>query len=206
MKLIDGLVWDIYLCIFIKGWSRKGVLMSTVEPIRNIDEIKRVEDILAHQSQRNLLLFTLGVNSGLRISDLLALNVGDVHKKSYIQIIEKKTGKQKKIPINSKLRPMLARFTSKREEDEPLFVSAYQNRLNRVAAYSIIKFACKSAGVEANVGTHTMRKTFGYHHYRKFKDLAILQKIFNHSSPQITLRYIGIDQDQIERSYNNFVL
>ena len=89
MKLIDGLVWDIYLCIFIKGWSRKGVLMSTVEPIRNIDEIKRVEDILAHQSQRNLLLFTLGVNSGLRISDLLALNVGDVHKKSYIQIIEK---------------------------------------------------------------------------------------------------------------------
>ncbi len=51
-----------------------------------------------------------------------------------------------------------------------------------------------------------MRKTFGYHHYKKFRDLALLQKIFNHSNPQVTLRYIGIEQDQIEDSYTNFVL
>ena len=51
-----------------------------------------------------------------------------------------------------------------------------------------------------------MRKTFGYHHYQKFKDVAMLQKIFNHSSPQITLRYIGIEQEQIEESYANFIL
>lgn len=180
--------------------------MSTVEPIRNKEEIKRVENFLAHQSQRNLLLFTLGVNSGLRISDLLALNVGDVRKRTYIQLREKKTGKSKKIPINAKLRPMLDKFTLRRDFDEPLFLSAYQNRLNRVAAYAIIKKACESAGIEARIGTHTMRKTFGYHHYQKFKDLAILQKIFNHSSPQVTLRYIGIEQDQIESSYSNFVL
>ena len=51
-----------------------------------------------------------------------------------------------------------------------------------------------------------MRKTFGYHHYKQFKDVVILQKIFNHSSPQITLRYIGIEQDQIDYSYSNFIL
>lgn len=55
--------------------------MSIVEPIRNKKEIKKVEEFLATQSQRNLLLFTLGINSGLRISDMLALNVGDVRKK-----------------------------------------------------------------------------------------------------------------------------
>ena len=59
---------------------------------------------------------------------------------------------------------------------------------------------------EIKVGTHTLRKTFGYHHYQKFKDVAVLQKIFNHYSPQITMRYIGIDQDMIDDSYNNFVL
>ena len=64
--------------------------MSTVEPIRNKEEIKRVENFLAHQSQRNLLLFTLGVNSGLRISDLLALNVGDVRKRTYIRLEKRK--------------------------------------------------------------------------------------------------------------------
>ena len=101
---------------------------------------------------------------------------------------------------------MLDKFTLRRDFDEPLFLSAYQNRLNRVAAYAIIKKACESAGIEARIGIHTMRKTFGYHHYQKFKDLAILQKIFNHSSPQVTLRYICIEQDQIESSYSNFVL
>lgn len=174
--------------------------MTTVEPIRNKDEIKKVEKILAHQSQRDLVLFTLGINSGLRISDILALNVGDVRMKTYIQLVEKKTGKTKKIPINAKLKPMFDTFTSKRDSDEPLFLTAFNNRLNRIAAYTII------AGIEAHIGTHTMRKTFGYHHYKKFRDLALLQKIFNHSNPQVTLRYIGIEQDQIEDSYTNFVL
>ena len=176
--------------------------MTTVEPIRNKDEMK----ILAHQSQRDLVLFTLGINSGLRISDILALNVGDVRMKTYIQLVEKKTGKTKKIPINAKLKPMFDTFTSKRDYDEPLFLTAFNNRLNRIAAYTIIKDACASAGIEAHIGTHTMRKTFGYHHYKKFRDLALLQKIFNHSNPQVTLRYIGIEQDQIEDSYTNFVL
>lgn len=180
--------------------------MTTVEPIRNKDEIKKVEKILAHQSQRDLVLFTLGINSGLRISDILALNVGDVRMKTYIQLVEKKTGKTKKIPINAKLKPMFDTFTSKRDYDEPLFLTAFNNRLNRIAAYTIIKDACASAGIEAHIGTHTMRKTFGYHHYKKFRDLALLQKIFNHSNPQVTLRYIGIEQDQIEDSYTNFVL
>jgi integrase len=75
-----------------------------------------------------------------------------------------------------------------------------------VAAYYIIKNACEEAGIEERVGTHTMRKTFGYHHYQRFKDVAMLQKMFNHSSPQITLRYIGIEQDQIDESYSNFIL
>lgn len=108
--------------------------MTTVEPIRNKDEIKKVEKILAHQSQRDLVLFTLGINSGLRISDILALNVGDVRMKTYIQLVEKKTGKTKKIPINAKLKPMFDTFTSKRDSDEPLFLTAFNNRLNRIAA------------------------------------------------------------------------
>ena len=78
--------------------------------------------------------------------------------------------------------------------------------MQRTYCYRIINDACSEAGVEYKVGTHTLRKTFGYHHYQKFKDVVVLQKIFNHFSPQVTLRYIGIDQDMIDESYNNFVL
>lgn len=180
--------------------------MATVEPIRNKNDIKAVEKILAKQSYRNLLLFTLGTNCGLRISDILRLNVGDVKDKSIIEITEKKTGKFKRFPINDKLKPMLKEFTKNREASEPLFKSVWGHRLDRVTSYQIIKDACKQANIETAVGTHTMRKTFGYHHYKKFKDVVMLQKIFNHSSPSITLIYIGIEQDQINDSYKNFIL
>lgn len=179
--------------------------MSTVEPIRNKFDIAKVEKILS-EKPRNLLLFTMGTNWGLRISDIIALNVGDVRGKTHVQIIEKKTKKAKKMYINSKLKPMIAEFTINKADDTPLFVTNFGNRLDRFAAYNIIKNACKAAGLEETIGTHTLRKTFGYHHYQQFKDVAILQKIFNHSSPQITLRYIGIEQDQIDESYSNFIL
>lgn len=180
--------------------------MATVEPIRDRKDIKKVEKILEKQSFRNSLLFVMGTNCGLRISDILRLNVGDVKNKNYIQITEKKTGKFKKFPINTKLKPMIEKFTMGRKNDEPLFLSVWGHRLDRVTSYCIIRDACKEAGIEERVGTHTMRKTFGYHHYKKFKDVAMLQKIFNHSSPMITLRYIGIEQDQIDESYTNFIL
>lgn len=180
--------------------------MATVEPIRNKKDIEKVEKILLKQGKRELLLFVLGTNCGLRISDILRLNVGDVRNKKHIQLTEKKTGKFKKFPINSKLKPLLDDFIQGRKNEEPLFLSHWGNRLDRVTAYNLIRNACKQAGLEEKIGTHSMRKSFGYHHYQQFKDVVILQKIFNHSSPQITLRYIGIEQDEIDYTYNNFIL
>lgn len=180
--------------------------MTTVEPIRQKSDIKKVESVLASQNQRNLLLFAIGTNCGLRISDILNLNVCDVRNKTHIQIKEQKTGKFKKFPINSKLKPMIDDFIKGRRNTEPLFLSVWNHRLDRTTSYYIIRQACEKAGLEERVGTHTMRKTFGYHHYQQFKDVVLLQKIFNHSSPQITLRYIGVEQDEIDDSYKNFVL
>ena len=180
--------------------------MGTVEPIRELKNVRKIERLLARHSERDLLLFTLGINCGLRISDILTLDVSDVKNKNYIQVVEKKTGKFKKFPINSKLKPMFEKFTKNRLDEEPLFLSKFGNRMERTAAYRIINLACKKIGIEGLIGTHTLRKTFGYHHYQKFKDVVILQKIFNHSSPFITLRYIGIEQDEIFQSYENFIL
>ncbi len=180
--------------------------MTIVEPIRNLDDVKEVEKILKHQSMRNLIFFTIGTNCGLRISDILSLNVCDVVNRDFIQIREKKTGKFKKFPINSKLKPMLTEYTKGKEKNSPLFKTKFGNRLGRVAAYYIIKDACEKAGLNDKFGTHTMRKTFGYHYYKKYKDIALLQKVFNHSSPEITLRYIGIEQEEINQSYINFII
>ena len=180
--------------------------MTTVEPIRDLKNLRKLENYFAQKSKRDLLLFTIGTNCGLRISDIVALNVGDVKSKTHIQIIEKKTGKYKKFPINVKLKPMFEEYTKGKHPEEPLFTTIFGNRMNRFGAYYILKEAAKLLHLQEKIGTHTMRKTFGYRHYKKFKDVAMLQKIFNHSTPQITLRYIGIEQDQIDDSYNNFIL
>ncbi len=180
--------------------------MNTVEPIRSKKAIKEIENILEKQGQRDLLIFLIGINCGLRISDILNLNVGDVKNKIYIDIIEKKTKKPKRFPINTKLKPLFEKFTKGRCDKEPLFLSIFDNRMERTQCYRIINKACKKAGIPDKIGTHTLRKTFGYHHYKKFRDVALLQKIFNHYSPETTLRYIGIEQDMIDKSYNDFIL
>ena len=77
--------------------------------------------------------------------------------------------------------------------------------ITRVRAYTILNTAAKNIGLE-EIGTHTLRKTFGYWFYKETKDIALLQQLFNHSSPSITLRYIGINQDVLDTALDNFNL
>ena len=180
--------------------------MNIVEPIRQIESIRKVENILEKQNYRNLLLFDIGINTGLRISDLLALNVSDVKNKEYIELNEKKTGKFKKIPLNKKLKILIKNYVSSMNSSEPLFKTKNNNRIDRTCAYRIIKKACCRANIRERIGTHSLRKTFGYHYYKANKDIVMLQKILNHSNPSVTLRYIGIDDEEIFNSYKHFTL
>lgn len=181
--------------------------MSTVEPIRKLEDIKKIENYFkAKGNDRDLLFFNLGINWGLRVSDIVSLDVKDVKNKVFVEVIEQKTGKHKKMFVNKKLKPMIKSYVAKKNPEKPLFETIFGNRLDRFAVYHILKDVCKAVGIEEKIGTHTLRKTFGYHHYKKFKDIVLLQKIFNHTSSSITQRYIGIEQDDIDNSYKNFIL
>ena len=176
--------------------------IQVVEPIRNKKDIKRILTYFRRNNyEKYAVLFTLGIFSGLRISDILSLDVKDVRNQTDITLREKKTGKYKKFPLKPRLQILLNKFTKNRNPDEPLFIGRWNHRLDRVIVYKMIKQACDVLEISANVGTHTMRKTFGYHHYKQFHDIALLQTIFNHSSPEVTKRYIGITQDEVNKSY-----
>lgn len=180
--------------------------MKTVQPIRDIAMIAAMKEVLMKQHYRNYFLFVLGINTGLRISDLLALRVGDVRGKSHIVITEQKTGKLKRFKINNELRIHISKFTIDKETAAYLFQSRRgQDRIHRVQAWKILNAAAKEVGL-SEIGTHTLRKTFGYHFYQKYKDVAVLQQIFNHSSPAVTMRYIGINQDIMDEAVDGFSL
>ena len=181
--------------------------MASVEPIRDRAKIDVVKDILRKNNYRNYLLFLLGINSGLRISDILKLKVQDVKNKSYIELTEQKTGKYKRFPITNSFKSELQDYVKNRKSEEWLFTSQRgNNHISRVQAYRILRNVCEKVEITSKIGTHTLRKTFGYHFYKKNHDIALLQCIFNHSNPSVTLRYIGINQDMIDESLNSFYL
>ena len=132
----------------------------------------------------------------------------DVRNKSHVEIKEQKTGKIKRFPLLGNLQSMFDEYTKGKLDNEYLFRSreGANKPITRVMAYLILNEACNKAGIKDNVGTHTLRKSFGYHHYQTFHDVAILQYLLNHSSPSITLRYIGITQDNVENTLQQFEL
>jgi integrase len=179
--------------------------MEFVQPIRNVEKIEEVKNILKHQSYRDYFLFLTGINTGLRISDLLQLKVKDVRNKTHIILKEEKTDKKKRFPI-AEIQDEIEEYTKNMQDEDYLFPSQRSGKpITRIQAYRIMNKAAAKAGLE-EIGTHTMRKTFGYHHYKRLKDVAVLQKIFNHSAPSVTLRYIGIEQDEIDESLKGFKL
>lgn len=181
--------------------------MNTVQPIRDKNQIEDMKNELLKLGYKNYLLFVVGINTGLRISDILNLKVYDVRDRSHITIKEKKTGKEKRFLINSQLRKDFEKYIHRMDNEDYLFQSRKgANRpISRVQAYRILNQASFKVGLK-EVGTHTLRKTFGYWHYQIYKDVAILQDIFNHSAPSITLRYIGINQDIKDKTIEDFYL
>ncbi|MEB8716624.1 tyrosine-type recombinase/integrase, partial [Bacillus cereus] len=96
-------------------------------------------------------------------------------------------------------------FNENREDDEYLLKSRQgKNRpIGRSMAYKILSGAAAEFGLD-EIGTHTLRKTYGYHMYMQTKNIALLMEIFNHSSEKVTLRYIGVNQDAMDKAMTRF--
>ncbi len=182
-------------------------MSRAVEPIRDPKKIAVIRSMLKTEGHpRDYLLFVLGINFALRISDLLALKLGDVIDEQYLvkpsfTIREKKTRKQRKTVINKPAREALEWFlnqTDYPERDTYLFKSLRSSKpVDSVQVWRLLKVWCKKAGVNEDCGTHTLRKTWGYHARKKGVPLELIQAKFGHSSPAITRRYIGITADEI---------
>jgi site-specific recombinase XerD len=176
--------------------------MQTVQPIKDREKVEVMKKVLRASSLRNELLFVLGINTGLRISDILALKIADVLS-DRIELQEKKTKKKRTVAVNKKIKRLIQRYLElERPEakgNEPLFLSQKGGKsISRQHAHYILNQAARSVGITERIGTHSLRKTFGYFAYKQGIDLSMIQKLLNHSSQSETLRYIGITQEQMD--------
>ena len=188
--------------------------MKITQPIRDIVELKKIKKYFREvkPNKRNSLLIICGLNTALRISDILKLRWKDVYNenllsfKSHIDVKEQKTGKKTTVFINKNLKEAFASFLKdiiakkgKLCEVMEQFIFLGQKStdkpISRIQAFRIISEAAKKCLLSHKVSCHSLRKTFGYHAWKKGVSPALLTSIYNHSSYKITTRYLGIEQD-----------
>jgi integrase len=187
--------------------------MNFVEPIRDRKKIAQIKNLLRGEGRfRDLLLFTVGNNTALRVSDLLRLQINHFmddrqNIKHRFQIKEQKRGKRHEVIINTSIREIFKEYLAAypdiiRNPDHFIFFNAkindFTEPIGRGQAWKIIVSICCAVGLRGNYGTHSLRKTWGYHARMQGVDLALIMQKLNHESIAYTKRYLGITDDELQ--------
>jgi len=177
----------------------------TIEPLRSLEEVARVK--AAIRNPRDLALFTLGVNTNLRASDLLNLAASQIDwMQSVLCLRESKTGKKRTIPLSPQLIDLLLPLIPE-DGSGLLFASEKTGQALSMSAYNhLVKLWCMRANLRGNYGARTLRKTWARMQYEVFKvDIVLISMELQHSSPRDTYRYMGITPPECARIYSNHI-
>ena len=187
--------------------------MNFVEPIRDRKKIAQIKNLPRGQGRyRDLLLFVVGINTALRISDLLQLQIGhflddrgQIRQRFWIK--ERKRGKRHEVVINESIREAFESYLSANpgigeKPDNYIFFNPktndYSHPIRRGQSWKFITTICREVGLIGNFGTHSLRKTWGYHARMQGVDLALIMHKLNHESIAYTKRYLGITDDELQ--------
>lgn len=192
--------------------------MKTAEPIRNAEQLLSFKEYYKtiKPVPRNYLLITLGLNTALRISDILDLRWKDVFDEStstyrkHIFLVEKKTGKYSRIYMNESICEALNLYRESKwcYQSEWLFWSQGNREvhISRMQAHRIVKEAASYCNIEGIISCHSLRKSFGYYAWKSGISPVMLMNIYNHSSYQVTKRYLGIEQEDRDQVFQTILL
>lgn len=192
--------------------------MSTTQPVRTLEDLLKLKNYYSRDTpleERNRLLIIMGLNTALRISDILPMRWNMVYNftamkfKSHIELTERKTGKQSIIALNDTLQEALSSWFNEKKPlpADYIFESSRGKRpIDRHQAYRIVRKAASLCDLSEHISCHSLRKTFGYHAWKNGVPPASLMDIFNHSSYKITMRYLCINQDDRDAVFTSVQL
>jgi len=197
--------------------------MNTAQPVRKEEDLNRFKEYYRVKcpNKRNYLLLITGLNTALRISDMLKLQWKDVYDfekgryREHLSLTEQKTEKSSLVLINHNVREALEEYKRYLEDKgrtvkagDFLFENSREKEhpISRVQAFRIIKKVADACQLDGVISCHSLRKTFGYHAWQQGIKPALLMNIYNHSSFQITVRYLGIEQDDRDSIFRDIDL
>ena len=191
--------------------------MNKSQPIKNKEKLDRFKNFYIEEeyNPRNYMFISLGLNTALRVSDLLKFTWNDVYNfdngfRTNVKLTEQKTTKQSVIFLNSRIINSLSWYKSeeiiKFSPDTFLFSNADNQHISRSTAYRIVHNAAVSCEIEGVISPHSLRKTFGYYAWKQGTSPVLLMVIYQHSSFEITKRYLGIEQDERDSVFRDVVI
>lgn len=199
-----------FLILKNERWCDKTIEMKRpAKPIKDIEIVFDIQDYLKNQSERNYVLFALGIGTGYRAGDLVQLRVRDVkkalrigyflileNKKKNTRNIRKENMKPREVKIPQKLKKILKEYIKDKNDYEYMFKSRKGNRAIQVKQVSrILSEAGRYFGLD-NITAHSMRKTYAYTIYKESNyDIVAVKEMLGHSSIEITKRYLGLDRE-----------
>jgi integrase len=178
-----------------------------VDPIKSKKDIAAIKKILADKP-RDLALFAVGINTNLRASDLLRITAGMVRGRKPgddIELREQKTSKLRRITLNKACIDAIQALLASREyKDSDNLFQGQRGTLTVPSINRLVKGWCRVINLRGNYGSHTLRKTWGYHQRVTFgTDIPTLMVCFNHSTQRQTLDYLCIQPEEIRGVYEN---
>lgn len=179
-----------------------------VEPVKDVKGIKRIKKLL-EEKPRDSCLFTLGINTAYRANELLSITVGQVdylRPGDILKLKQAKTKKSRDTTLNNAAVAVIDEWLKHHPNpngDAPLFPSQKGGVLTVPTVNNMVKEWCANAGLRGNYGSHTLRKTWGFHQLRQNTEinpqmvLPILMDAYGHSSQRQTLEYLCIQSDEV---------
>lgn len=165
--------------------------MRTNLPIKNIEEIELIKDLFRKKNQiSELLMFLLSINTGIGLVKLLNLKVEDVKNKYYLS-----PNRGKVVPLNQEILDLIKQVIDKRNISEYLFLNSRGDKVSRNSVFYIFKEICTELGLSNQYSVISWRKTFAYHHYKQYKDLAYLMWLFNQTTVSVALKFIDVNEN-----------
>lgn len=177
--------------------------------LSKVDKAK--SDVKKYQADRNYMLVLVGLNTAFRAEDLLQLRVIDLN--GYVSIKENKTGKMQNFKMNKEFQKEVDAYVErwKLSKYDYMFLGQkkivngqkYNLPINRQQGHRIVSRAGDEIGIKFVFGLHSLRKTFGYQYINRGGNVLTLMKMYNHDSPDVTLRYVCWGKEDAEKEREN---
>ena len=178
-----------------------------VEPIKKLKDIETIKKLLADKP-RDYAFFILGINTNLRASDLCRITVGmvrNLNPMDELELKEKKTGKVRRITLNKAcIEAINSLLASKEYKDTDQLLKGLRGDMVPTTINALVKKWCNKINLKGNYGSHTLRKTWGYHQRVTFNvGIPVMMNCFNHSTQKQTLDYLCVQPEEIRSVYAN---